>query len=158
MAILTQTAGTSAAGDLTNAIGNSRLAALCGNSSGVIATASITDVVEAAEAETLSILGPSFSTTAASTKTIVKHHCKQIAIYYVYARAPEFRNERGECIMTQQYEMSVKALEKIASGQRDMGDETTTGKAAVVGGAVNYSTKNFIVETAESTTGPSGGF
>jgi phage gp36-like protein len=92
------------------------------------------------------------------TKRIVKTHCKQIAIYYAYARAPEFRNERGECIMSQQYEMSVKALKEIASGQRDMGDETATGKSALVGGVVNASVKRFVVEQYETGDGPTGGF
>jgi phage gp36-like protein len=158
MAILTQTGGASAAGDLTYAIGNSRLSVLCPNSAGNVSTATVAAVIADAEAEVLSILGPGFNVESGSTKAVVKAHTKQVAIYRCYCRVTEFRNERGEPVVKPDYIEAVAALKEIAAGQRDMGDETTTGKTATVSGVVNYSTKAFIVETAEGTTGPVGGF
>jgi len=156
--ILTQTGGTGATGDLTTAIGNNRLSVLCGGSDGTVSTAIVTDVIESAESDALSILGPGFNTSAASSKTVVKHQTKLIAVYYAYCRVPEFRNAQGETIVAPQYNKAIERLKDIAKGERDMGDETATGKSAVRGGIVNYSTKAFIVETAESSTGPTGGF
>lgn len=156
--ILSQTGGTSATGDLTNMIGNDRLAMLCPATNGTVSTTAVTDIVEDAEAEVLSILGPGYNTANVTTKKVVKTHCKQIAIYYAYARKPEFRNDKGDVVVAPQYERAIKALESIRDGDRDMGDETTTGKSALTGGAINVSTKAFIVETSETTTGPSGGF
>lgn len=158
--ILSQTGGSGATGDLTNMLGNDRLAMLCPASDGTVSTTAVTDVIADAEAEVLSILGPGYdvSATAVTSKAIVKTHCKQIALYYAYARKSEFRNDRGDVVVAPQYERAIKALESIADGKRDMGDETATSKSAVVSGAVTYSTKSFIVEANESTTGPTGGF
>lgn len=158
MAILSQSGGTSATGDLTNAIGNARLSLLCPASNKTVSTATVAAVIADAEAEVLSILGPAFDTSAASTKAIVKSHAKKIAVYYAYCRVTEFRNERGEVIVAPDYKVAVEALKEIAAGTRDMGDETATGKSAVVGGVYNSSTSSFILEPYESTVGPTGGF
>ena len=157
--VLSQTGGTSATGDLTNMLGNDRLALLCPASNGTVSTSAVTDIITDAEAEALSILGPGYNTASVTTKAVVKTHTKQIAIYYAYARKPEFRTERGDVVVAPQYERAIKALESIRDGDRDMGDETSTGKSALVGGTVNSSTSKFIVETDETTsTGPTGGF
>jgi phage gp36-like protein len=158
MAILTQTGGASAAGDLTNAIGNPRLSLLCPASDGTVSTSIVSDVLTRTHAEVLSIIGPAYNVATAEAKTVVKVHATDIAIYRCYQRVTEFRNDRGEPIVKPDYVDAVAALKEIAKGIRDMGDETTTGKAVTVSGVVNYSTKAFIVETAESTTGPTGGF
>lgn len=158
MAILSQTGGTSATGDLTYAIGNSRLSVLCPASDGTVSSSIVASVLADAEAEVLSIVGPSFDVSAASSKAVIKAHAKSIAVYRAYCRVTEFRNDRGEPIVKPDYLDAVKALKEIASGDRDMGDETSTAKSALVSGVVAYSTNAFIVETAESTTGPTGGF
>lgn len=158
--ILTQTGGSGATGDLTNAIGNARLSILCAASDGTISTSVVSAVVTKAEAETKSILGPAFNVTATAvtTKEVVKVYCTDIAVYRAYCRVTEFRNEQGNPVTKPEYDNAVKCLTLIAKGARDMGDETSTSKSAVVSGVVNYSTKAFIVETNESTTGPTGGF
>ena len=159
--ILTQTGGSGATGDLTNMIGNARLAVLCGGSDGYVSTTAVADVIADAEAEVLSILGPGYdvsSSSAVLTKAIVKTHAKQVALYYAYARHPEFRNERGDVITTPQYERAIKSLTDMRKGERDMGDESSTSKSALVGGTVNASIKKFIVESDESGDGPTGGF
>ena len=157
---LTQTGGSGATGDLTNAIGNERLSILCPDSSGYVSSAACTEVIDDAEAEVDSILGPGFTvpTTSPSVPRVVKLCAKNIATHFAYRRVTEFRDEQGRAGCFADYEQAIKRLKELRSGMRDMGDETSS-KSAQVPGTVYASTQKFIVDSDETTTtGPTGGF
>jgi phage gp36-like protein len=158
---LSQTGGTSAAGDLTNAIGNDRLSLLCPASNGSVSTSTVTWVVNMAEAEVNSILGTGFSVpvATASVTNVIKRCATDIAVHFAYKRTTEFRGQDGKTPVHIDYEDARKVLTEIKNGARTMGSTAATGKSGLIGGTVYASTSRFIVEASEATTnGPTGGW
>lgn len=157
--ILTQTGGPSAAGDLTFAIGNDRLAILCAEATaGVVSTSVVSWIIENAEAETYSILGPGFTVpfpSTSATARVIKRHATSIAVQLAYERKPEFRLQDGKTPVEKQYEAAVKALKEIRDGERalDNGQESKLS-----GGTVYSGSTSFIVDPNEGSQAPSGGF
>jgi len=134
---------------------------LCPNTdNGTVSTSAVATVITKAEAEVNSLLGPNFSVPVATSivADIVKLCACDIAVHFCYKRTTEFRDDQGNTPVQPDFVEAVKRLKELKSGERDMGDEAATSKSSTVGGVVYYSTNAFIVETAESTDGPSGGF
>jgi phage gp36-like protein len=158
---LSQTGGTSAAGDLTNAIGNTRLSLLCPATNGTVSTSVVTWVVNMAEAEVNSILGPGFSVpiATASVTNVVKRCACDIAVHFAYKRSTEFRTQDGKTPVAADYDDARKTLTDIRNGARTLGSTAASSKTGIVGGTVYASTQYFIVEASEATTtGPTGGW
>lgn len=155
---ITQTTGATPTGDLTNAVGNPLLVQLCGDGAGGVSATYMPSIILDAEAAVDSILGPAFAVPITSTvPRIVKRCCIDICVYYLYDRKPEFYRADGTNPMTSRYKEAIRILKDIREGQQDLGDEVQA-KSRLVGGTVSYNTTPFIVDTGESTSGPSGGF
>lgn len=146
--------------DLTTAIGTPRLSLLTEGTSGTVSTSVANTMIGYAEAEANSILGPGFSVPVASSAvaTVLKRCCVDIAVHYLYNRVTEFRRPDGNTPVYRQYEDAKATLTEIRDGKRTMGSTAATSKSSLTGAVVYSSVQTFIVEDAERTTGPSGGF
>jgi len=156
--IISQAGGSGATGDLTLALGNTQLAILCGEATGgTISSSVVTWVIQNAEAEAWSLLGPGFTVpfATAATERIVKGATTDIAVQWLYKRKPDFRTQTGDTPVQKQYDAAVKVLQDIRSGERSMDDDS---QSALSGGVVYSTITNFITDDNEGSSSPSGGF
>jgi phage gp36-like protein len=111
---LTQTGGTTPAGDLTKEVGNELLARLCPNGSGGVDVTLTERCIEEAESLIDGDLGafytvPFTPTVPAIIKTIALH----FAVHALYLRRPEFTNQQGENPASKRYKFGMDQLDKI---------------------------------------------
>lgn len=157
---ISQTSASS--GDLTNAIGNAMVARLWSDESGGVSQTAINDSIISAESIIDGTLCGIYQVpiTLADLTTppaIIKTIAKDIAVYYGFARKPEFFQANGGLNpWSTQYKTAMGLLKNIQEGDVRLETETAQ-KPANIGGEVYSSSTYFIVDPNESG-GATGGF
>ena len=149
--------------DLVLALGEPGMAELFNDGSNGIAAALVAAAIADAEADCDSILGPGFVVPLvggpSTIPRVVKRCVVDIALFYGYERKPEFRRQGGINPEQARYDRAVKTLRELKSGERDMGNDSSTvqQKSNLTTGLVFGTATNFIVDQNESF-GASGGY
>ena len=148
---ITQTA---LVGDLTNAIGSSRVVLLFNNGAGSVDQNAVDFAIYRAEAIINSKVDTSFAPYTA-VPPILKTIAISLATYFAYDGKPEFYTAAGFNPVQRQFDMASKLLDQLHSGEI-MLDGTAPQKAANCGGVIYAGVIPFIVDPDEGTTASSG--
>jgi len=154
---LTQSDGAAPTGDLTNALGAAMVIQLFSDGAGIAGISAITSVIKRAESVFDAAMTGIYTVPVTPVTEIIKAIVTDIAIYYAFARKPEFTRQDGRNPWHEAYKTALELMKNIRSGQYELGTETAE-KPAIVGGQVYGTTTYFIVDPNEGTTGPTGGF
>lgn len=111
---ITQTGGTSAAGDLTNKLGNPTLVKLAPDGSGGVSATATESAITEAESLIDGMLGGAYSVPFASPPpSVIKTIALSFAVYFLHSRRPEFTAERGRSPVEHYYTNAMSLLENL---------------------------------------------
>lgn len=145
----------STVGDLSNALGTSRVAILFPGDNGTINQDAVDLCISRAESLIETKVYDAFASLPTDAP-ILKTMAIAFATFFAYEGKPEFYTVTGYNPVQQQFNMAMKLLDQLHDG--DIGlDGTAPAKSNIIGGYVAASSTRFIVDIDEENT-PTGMF
>ena len=148
---ITQTA---LVGDLTKALGSSRVVLLFNNGAGSADQDAIDFAIYRAEAIIDSKIKPNYDEYTV-VPPIIKTIAMSLACFFAYEGKPEFYSASGKNPIQAQFDMANKLLEQLHSGEMQL-DGTVPAKSRTCGGTIHTNPIPFIVDPDEGTVATSG--
>lgn len=141
-------------GDLTKAIGSSRVVLLFNNGAGGVDQDAVNFAIYRAEAVIDSKIKTSFGSFT-DVPPILRTIAISLATYFAYDGKPEFYTAAGFNPVQRQFDMAVKLLDQLHNGEI-MLDGSSPQKSTSAGGFIQAAAVPFIVDPDEGTVATSG--